>query len=413
MRLGFSYSSRIGLRELRAHPLRTALSTLGITIGVGALVAVLGIGDGAGRMARAQIEETTNVQLLQVVPRTRERVDGVSVRRQNVPTLSFQESRALGEELGETARVLPVAQAGVGVSWPGDTMARAGMLTATSPEAAVELELEMAAGRFLSAADAEADPPVVVIPEATAVALAGEGEGAGAAIGRRIELQGFEVEVVGAFRPGKGANPQAIYGSLASEALRNGVNLAPTSLYVKVYEIEDIVTVRTAIEAWLAANYPDWERDFSVLSMEGRVAQVQQAMQVFKLVLGAITGISILVGGIGVMNVLLVSITERTTEIGVRRAIGASRSDVLIQFLSEAVMISSIGSLMGLALGAGVAVFSAAVIRRLTEAPFTAAWSPTSFVIVAAVAILTGLVFGAYPAARASRLPPAEAIRHE
>jgi putative ABC transport system permease protein len=143
------------------------------------------------------------------------------------------------------------------------------------------------------------------------------------------------------------------------------------------------------------------------------VAQAARGIVIFKLFMGAITGISLLVGGIGIMNVLLASVTERTREIGIRKAAGARRRDLLAQFLAESVTISLVGSFLGALLGLGAAFGATAVMRAKSSARIFAAVSWETLIVAAAAAILVGVVFGIYPALRAARLSPVEAIRHE
>src|SRR5688500_10001047 len=164
----------------------------------------------------------------------------------------------------------------------------------------------------------------------------------------------------------------------------------------------------------LAARDSAWERRYVVTTNESRLDQLSRGILVFKLFMGAITGISLLVGGIGIMNVLLASVTERTREIGVRKAMGARRRDILMQFLAESVAISGAGSLLGVALGLSGAFAIVAVIRAQAQAVYldaTFSWSTVMSAAISAIAI--GLTFGTYPARRAARLSPIDAIRHE
>jgi putative ABC transport system permease protein len=155
------------------------------------------------------------------------------------------------------------------------------------------------------------------------------------------------------------------------------------------------------------------EGNFTITSSRQRIAQVSQAMLVFKMVMGAIAGISLIVGGIGIMNILLASVSERTREIGIRRATGARARDILVQFLAESVAITGVGSLLGVVLGLAGSVAVTALIRHLTGAPLEATFTWTSIMVAVDSAVLVGLAFGIYPALRASRLDPVEAIRHE
>jgi putative ABC transport system permease protein len=185
------------------------------------------------------------------------------------------------------------------------------------------------------------------------------------------------------------------------------------TLHIRADAIENVSGIVRAAESWLADRYPENQDDFTIASSTARVNQATQAMLVFKLALGSIAAISLIVGGIGIMNILLASVTERTREIGIRRASGARRGHILAQFLSESIMISIAGSLAGALLGIGATYVVTFGIEALTEAPISAVFSVGSLLFAAATAVLIGLVFGTYPARRAADIEPAVAMRYE
>jgi putative ABC transport system permease protein len=163
---------------------------------------------------------------------------------------------------------------------------------------------------------------------------------------------------------------------------------------------------------WLRERFGSAE-DFIVSSSRERVAQVSRGILVFKLALGSITGISILVGGIGIMNILLASVHERTREIGIRRAAGARKRDIFLQFLAESVTISALGALIGVITGLLGAFGVTALIRAVADAPVHAAFAWSTAAVADLIAVFVGIAFGTYPARHAARISPIEAIRHE
>jgi putative ABC transport system permease protein len=182
---------------------------------------------------------------------------------------------------------------------------------------------------------------------------------------------------------------------------------------IRAKEIEGVQPIVEQIKGWLDGRFGDSDRHFSIATSRQRVEQIAQGMLVFKLALGAIAAISLIVGGIGIMNVLLASVAERTREIGVRKAAGARKSDILIQFLAEAVSITGFGALIGTLLGLAASAAIIVGIKSFTGAPVGVAYTGLSVALAAVAAIVIGIVFGMFPALRASRLSPVDAIRHE
>jgi putative ABC transport system permease protein len=188
----------------------------------------------------------------------------------------------------------------------------------------------------------------------------------------------------------------------------------PAQLLATAKTVEGVATTRAAIERWAAREIgPNWKDRVSVVSDESRLAQVQKALLLFKLFMGALMSISLIVGGIGIMNVLLSSVIERTREIGIRKATGAANRHILWQFLCESVAITGVGSLIGLVLGVVAAFSITAIMRRVAHAPIQAWLSPSTVVVAIGASVLIGLTFGLYPAMRAAKLSPIDAIHHE
>jgi putative ABC transport system permease protein len=408
----------VGLEALRANPLRSVLSTLGVIIGVGALVSILALGDGLEEFSRSQIEQTTDLQSISVTSRTVDRERGIAVRRDSVASITAADLEELEHTLGESGVATLTLMTSHWIRPLHDTTRFASLAMATLPSAAEFSPVETAFGRFLIHADVRDDSLVAVVSHSMSTALSGDSTGnaaADAVLGENIELRGVSYRVVGVLEStGSGDSPQAFvpYSAGASARLTGDQQRFP-DLLVKARSIEEVGEVRVMVEAWLEERYGSVEEYFTVSNPRQRLAQARQAMLVFKLAMGAITGISLLVGGIGIMNVLLASVNERTREIGIRRATGARSTEILIQFLSESVVVTGVGSILGVTLGMAVAFSATGLIRYLTEAQLYATFRWASVAIAVAAAVLVGLVFGIYPARKAAALSPIDAIRHE
>ena len=413
----------VGFETLRANPLRTILSTLGVIIGVSALVAVLSVGDGMERSVRSQIAETTDLQAIVIRARTTEEVDGQVFPVTNPARLTLADAQRIRALDGAKAVTLAMSTPGEVRDRPGITRRMALILSEVALRDSTAMPVS--AGRLLTLEEAASDAPRVVLSLDLARSLSPDSNAA-AMVGDSVRLGALNAEVVGVLearpapavaRVGGRRRPPGdyrVFAPLGYMPAAHGERVPPPAIMALAGTVEQTMPLKERIERTLASGDSAWERRYTVTTNESRLEQLSRGILMFKLFMGAITGISLLVGGIGIMNVLLSSVTERTREIGIRKAAGARDRDILRQFLAESVAISAVGSGIGLALGVSGAYAITAAIRTFSEAPFLSASVSWSTVAVAAVAaVVVGLTFGTYPARRAARLSPIDAIRHE
>ncbi len=402
----------MGLGALRQHPLQALLSTLGVVIGVAALVAVLSLGDGLETFARVQLEQTTSLQAVGLSPKLTYQRDGVSLPVEHVVAFRPEHLDALVANPFVARGVLQTGGAALASRPNLPDSSRGVAVTALIVTGSPVDEDGILAGRELTSTEVRSDSSLVVVSEALARWI-GQGT-VDRALHRRIRLGDRLWEIVGVTKSGPRDLLRAqVPFSVIEHAIVPSPTPRITTLVLEADRLETVDSVVTEAHQWLAAQDPRWSDLVDVTSMQVRLRQAQLAIRIFKSFMAAIAAISLLVGGIGIMNILLASVAERTREIGIRKAIGARRRDIIWQFLSESLAITVTGSVIGMLAGLGMSFLATAIMRARTEAPIYSGLSLSTVLIAGAGGILLGLLFGTYPARHAASLAPVDAIRHE
>jgi len=395
---------RIALGGILANKLRSGLTILGLTIGVASVIVLVAVGNGSSKAVESRIEALGTNVLLVTGGGFRGGARFATVDQQ---PLTLADATALRDQTQapDVASVSPVVNAGSTTLVADGVSYTPGQLVGTTPSYAQARDYTAASGSFFTDADVRGRRRVIVLGPTVVQNL-------GVSVGQTIQVGGADFQVIGITAP-KGSNGlqdqddvafapiSAVqdvltgYGDLGSITVqarsRDALNAASA-------EVTSILDARHHIAAGATP-------DFQVINQGSILAASSATSSVFTTLLGEVAAISLLVGGIGVMNIMLVSVTERTREIGIRKAIGARRSDVLAQFLVEAVLVSLIGGVCGVLLGVIGSQFRIAGVEPVI--------APYSIGLAFGAAVLTGLFFGTYPASRAARLRPIEALRFE
>ncbi len=421
----------VAVEVLGRNPLRTSLSTLGIVMGAASLTAVLALGDGAEQLARRSIERE-GWQSVVLAPLTERVVDGLRVPATEYPLFAIDTADALRAEAGGNVDVRIVVEGTGLLGGPGARERAARVLGWLDLHGPAPNLLPLAEGRHLTEAEARGGAPVAVIshrlaeelrkaPETssprsprTAPGEAGADDASHGPYGS-VSFAGTTLAVVGILAPHDGERTftAMVPFANAEQLMVASPTPRPRQILIRAASVEDVDAVRTAVERF-AARQPDWTGQYVVSALGvQRLDQLARGILAFKLLMGAFTAISLLVGGVGIMNVLLASILERTREIGIRKAVGARRRDVLWQFLVESLTIATAGTIAGVALGLAGAFAVTALIRQQTETLIYAAMTWQTAAIAAMAAMTVGVLAGLYPALRASRLTPVDAIQRE
>ena len=413
---------RAGFRSLWMHRLRSSLTMLGIVFGVSSVIAMLAVGEGAGHEAQEQIRQQGSHNIILVSVKPPESESGAQGQA------SFLEYGITQKDLQRIRATIPTVE----ILVPGRIMRKKVWnvgrrvdcdVVGTVPWYPAMRNYAVASGRFFTDSEMDRRASVCVLGAEVVEELFP----LHASIGRSVRIASDYYRVIGVMEPRsratkEGGRAQAgkksVYIPLSTARKRFGEILVKRSsgsqvrerveyheVTVRIEKLEDVVETSLIITDLLEINHD--KQDYEVIVPLNLLRAAEETARIFNVVLGSIAAISLIVGGIGIMNIMLASVTERTREIGIRRALGAKRRDIVTQFLAETVILSGIGGLIGVGLG----VLIPSLVTRLTgQETIVVFWSPA---LAFSISLVVGVVFGMYPALRAADMDPVEALRHE
>ncbi len=403
---------RVALGALTVHKLRSFLTMLGVVIGVGAVISLVAVGQGAQAQVVSQFASLGSNLL------TVSSAQNYGFSREGLQTQSRRLTDADMDAIAALATTIKYiapeySASGATVTYAGKTTNTS--ITGVTAEYAPVRNWSLARGRFISGDDNANLGTVVVLGQQVVIDLFGSATAN--PVGEVVRINRQNYEVIGVLNP-KGQNGPSNQDAVAFLPLRTaqlklggaGTNTLRT-ISLQVNSAEEMDLAQAQVRGILRALHglqPSAADDFQIQNQADILSNVSQATGTFTTLLGSIAAISLLVGGIGIMNIMLVSVTERTREVGLRKAVGAKRGDIMLQFLTEAMVLSVIGGGLGVAMGVGGAQLITPLLGG-TKALVT----PQSVGLALAVSLAIGIFFGLYPANRASRLNPIDALRYE
>jgi putative ABC transport system permease protein len=401
---------RLALKAIGRNAMRSVLTMLGIIIGVGAVIATIAIGSGA--KARIQEQIASLGSNLLIVRSGSATSGGVRMGGGTVPTLTVEDADAIAEEISAVKYAAPRLNGVAQVVFENQNWST--LTRATTPEALLIRDWPVVGGRSMTQGDVDGAAKVCLLGQTVADNLFGKMN----PIGQKVRIDKFPFTVIGVLA----LKGQTTHGHDQDDVvyvpLTTGQQLLfgsqfpgmVNSIRVQAYGPDVLKKAEEEITRLLRQRHrirPHQENDFSIRNLTETLSAAEESARVMSVLLGAIASISLLVGGIGIMNIMLVSVTERTREIGVRMAVGARARDILNQFLMEALVLSLIGGMVGLVLG----LLASRLITQFFGWPTLI--SPSAILLSFLFAAGVGIFFGFYPACKAAQMDPIEALRYE
>lgn len=401
---------RTGIEAVQAHRLRSVLTMLGIIIGVSSVILTVGLGQGAQDEVKSQIDSLGS-NLLVVSPGSTTSTSGVRGGFGSASTLTLADADAIDDSsvVPDVERVAPVISSSV--SLVNGTTNWTTTLVGSTVDWLDVRSRELSSGRFYTAAEVASGAPVVVLGPDTASELFTTGS----AVGQTVTVNGSALTVIGVLESAGSTSSESSEDDTAvtplgtATAVTGSTGTSISSIYVEGASEHTLGAAYQEINALLLNLHgvSSTEADFTITSQEALIETANSTNKTLTVLLGGVAAISLLVGGIGVMNIMLVSVTERIREIGLRKALGATPRSIRRQFLVEASMLGFAGGLVGVV----IAVVGAQVLPSLIDQPVSLSLLATAAALLTSLAL--GIGFGVYPASRAARLTPIQALRSE
>jgi putative ABC transport system permease protein len=414
----FVESFLIAIRSLFANKLRSALTMLGVIIGVGSVITLMSVGRGAEASITSTLEGM-GTNLVYVASKT-PGVEGMAAMQMAAHSFNMDDVNEIAERIPSVEAVAPVIENYVEVA-AGDESAVA-FVEATTPEFEEVSNYPTEYGQFITDRHVASRDMVVVLGSKITEDLFGDDD----AVGKKVKINGRQFTVIGVLQEKGGQMmgvsmdaiivvPITTYQArlFPGPTVRGGDAIQQIAVQIESTDATDIVAAD--IEDLLRKRHritEEGEEDFLIMTQEQMLSMVQEVTGILTLVLGAIASISLIVGSIGIMNIMLVSVTERTREIGIRKAVGAKRRDILLQFLLEAAMLSLSGGAVGI-IGGWVVSWLVSTFSEAVGITLSAVVSPDIVVLAISVSVFIGIISGIYPAVRAARLNPIDALHYE